>query len=76
MTDGTFLMETYAAVAAKISTRRAFVATAREHENSMVKAQTRPSLAFGLTTNERTTMDNKGAKEEKTVPSTFVTVST
>jgi hypothetical protein len=68
--------ETYAAVAAKISTRRALVATARQTVNKIVKAQTSPSLASALLTKDRTTIDTKGAMDEKTVPRRFVTAST
>jgi hypothetical protein len=67
--------KTYAAVAAKISTRRAFVAMARQPENRKVKAQTSPSLALALLTKESTIIDIKGANEENIVPSMFVNVS-
>jgi hypothetical protein len=67
--------ETYAAVAAKISTLRAFVAIAREKQNKAVNVHTKPSLALPLATNERTTIDTNGANEERTVPRIFVTTS-
>jgi hypothetical protein len=67
---------TYAAVAANISIRRAFVANAKQHENRAVNAHTSPSLAFALLTKDRATIDTKGANEENTVPRTFVTAST
>jgi hypothetical protein len=69
-------LSTYAAVAANISTRLAFVATARHKQNNKVKAQMRPSLALGSVTKERTTIETRGATDDKTVPSIFVTVLT
>ena len=67
---------TYAAVAAKISTRRAFVAIARHPANKKVNTQTTPSLIFKLVINDRTMIEIKGANDENIVPSTLVTVST
>jgi hypothetical protein len=67
--------ETYAAVAAKISTLRAFVAIARDKENKAVNKQTKPNLALPLTTKERTIIETNGANEERTVPRIFVTTS-
>ena len=67
---------TYAAVAANTSTLRDLVATARQIENNKVNAQTKPSLAGKLFTNERTTIETKGARDEKTVPIRLVAIST
>lgn len=67
---------THAAVAANISIRRAFVATARQNEKNNVKVQIRPSLAFSLFTKERAMIDIRGANDDKTVPSRSVTAPT
>jgi hypothetical protein len=66
---------TYAAVAAKTSTRRACVAIARQPENKNVNTQTRPSLIFKFLIKDKTIMDINGANEENIVPSTLVTLS-
>jgi hypothetical protein len=66
----------YAAVAAKISTRRrALVATARQRENKIVKRQIKPILPLGLPTKAKTIIDNKGTRQENTIPRIFVVVS-
>jgi hypothetical protein len=50
------------------------VATARQRENKIEKRQTRPTLALGLPTKSKATMDNKDARQENTVPRIFVTL--
>lgn len=65
----------YAAVAANTSILRDLVANAKQTQNNSVNTQTRTSLVRGLETHDRTTMDNSGAKHEKTVPSMLIATS-
>jgi hypothetical protein len=67
---------TYAAVAANISIRLAFVAIARLAENATVKAQTSPSRADTLVTNDRTIIETIGVSEDATVPRMLMTPNT
>jgi hypothetical protein len=65
--------EAYAAVAANISIRLAFVAIARLAENANVKAHTTPSRADVLVTNDRTIIETIGVSEDATVPRMYMT---
>jgi len=67
---------TYAAVAANISIRLAFVAIARLAENITVKAHTSPSRAGMLVTYDSTMIDIIGVSEDATVPRTLMTADT
>jgi hypothetical protein len=69
-------MKTYAAVAANISIRLAFVAIARLAENTKVKAHTRPSRAGMLVTNASMMIDAIGVSEDAIVPRILMTPNT
>ncbi len=60
-------MDLYAAVAAKISTRRAVVTKARLSENNAVELHTIPSLEFVLSTLTNTMIEMSGNRDESTV---------
>jgi len=59
---------TYAAVAAKFSTRFASVTKLKQTLNIAVKAHTAPNLAVMFRTNARTTIAAMGINEETSVP--------
>ncbi len=59
---------TYAAVAAKFSTRFASVTKLKQRLNVAVKAHTTPNLAVMFRTNARTTIAAIGINEETSVP--------
>lgn len=66
---------TYAAVAAKTSTRRALLNVLRARQNSSVKTHTSTILALLLRTLYRMTMDARGVADPTSAPTTRFTKS-